>query len=71
VPLYPFDTQNYNNQNFREDHLPWSSSDSAAHALGRKLQHLGSSLGFEGPDKDAEPNNSVRSQLMKIYFEVL
>jgi hypothetical protein len=28
-------------------------------------------LALKGPDKGVEPNNSVRSQLMKIYFEVL
>jgi hypothetical protein len=27
-------------------------------------------LASKGPDKDVEPNNSVRSQLMKIKFEV-
>jgi hypothetical protein len=28
-------------------------------------------LASEGPNGDAEPNDSVRSQLMKIYFKIL
>ena len=28
-------------------------------------------LALKGPDKDVEPNNDVRGQLMKIYFEIL
>jgi hypothetical protein len=71
VPSYPFDTQNYNNQNFREDICPGLR-------LIVQLMHSTESFGIwahplasEGPDKDAEPNNSVRIQLMKIYFEVL
>ena len=35
-------------------------------AVGKRLHRLAS----EGPDIDAKPNDSVRSQLMKIYFEV-
>jgi hypothetical protein len=27
-------------------------------------------LASEGPDEDAKPNNGVRGQLMKIYFEI-
>jgi hypothetical protein len=27
--------------------------------------------GFEGPNEDAEPNDSVRSQLMKINFIII
>jgi hypothetical protein len=28
-------------------------------------------LALEGPDEDAKPNNGIRGQLMKIYFEIL
>jgi hypothetical protein len=28
-------------------------------------------LASEGPDEDVEPNNGVRSQLMKINFKIL
>jgi hypothetical protein len=41
-----------------------------------QLMHSAESFGIwahplasEGPDEDAEPNDSVRSQLMKVYFE--
>jgi hypothetical protein len=27
-------------------------------------------LASKGPDEDAEPNDSVRRQLMKIYFKI-
>jgi hypothetical protein len=60
--------QNCSSQNFHEDRLPWPLSDSVIRAPDRMLQHLGSSLGFEG-DEDTEPNNGVRGQLMKINFK--
>jgi hypothetical protein len=34
--------------------------------FGKRLRSLAS----ESPDKDAKPNDSVRSQLMKINFEI-
>jgi hypothetical protein len=34
------------------------------------LQHLAHPLASEGPDEDTKPNNGVRGQLMKTYFEI-
>jgi hypothetical protein len=38
-----------------------------AEGFGKRLRFLAS----KSPDKDVEPNDSVRSQLMKINFEIL